>query len=311
MNYIQHEIRFPSSDGKNTVYAEIFTPKTETAKGVIQISHGMVDYIGRYKNLVAYFTARGYIVAGNHHLGHGKTAASDEDLGFFASKGGIDFLLSDLHSMNKHLRKEYPSLPIVLLGHSMGSFLARLYTVRYPNSVSGVIIHGTAGPNPLLPMGKGLAKLKRVFSGERYRSKTVKKLAFMGYNSRFDKSEGESAWLTRDMYAVTDRAEDKYTSFIFTLSAYIDLFDMLGRSNSKKWFASYPKDMPTLVISGDADPVGNYGKGPAYVYKHLTMERCTRVALKMYEGARHELFNESNKDEVFSDILAWLAENIG
>ncbi len=310
MNYIQHEVRFPSKDGKNTVYAEVFTPKTATAKGIIQISHGMVDYTANYKPLVSYFTERGYIVAGNHHLGHGKTAACDDDFGFFSSKGGIDFLLSDLHSMNKYLRKEFPALPIVLLGHSMGSFLARLYTVKYPGSISGVIIHGTAGPNPILPFGKGLARLKKIFCGEKYRSKTVRNLAFMGYNSKFDKSEGEHAWLTRDSYAVKGRDDDKYTSFIFTLSGYIDLFNMLGRSNSRSWFSSYPKDMPTLIVSGDMDPVGNYGKGPAYVYKHLIMERCTSVSYKMYEGARHELHNETNKEEIFSDILSWLKEII-
>ncbi len=310
MNYNYRDVRFPSKDGKNTVYAEIFTPKTVTARGVIQISHGMVDYIGRYKNLVEYFTARGYIVAGNHHLGHGKTAACDEDFGFFASKGGIDYLLSDLHSMNKYLRNEFPALPIVLLGHSMGSFLARLYAVRHPNSISGLIIHGTAGPNPLLPFGKLLAKTKKLFTGERYRSNTVRRLAFMGYNSHFDKSEGEHAWLTRDLYAVTDRDEDKFTSFIFTLSGYIDLFNMLGKSNSRSWYASYPKDLPTLVISGDADPVGNYGKGPMYVYKHLIMQRCTAVSLKMYEGARHELFNETNREEVFCDIESWIASSV-
>ncbi len=311
MSYIHHEVRFPSKDEKNSVYAEVFTPKTDEVKGIIQISHGMVDYIGRYKNLVEYFTARGYIVAGNHHLGHGKTAASDEDLGFFASEGGIDFLLSDLHSMNKYLKNEYPSLPIVLLGHSMGSFLARLYAVRYPTSVNGVIIHGTAGPNPLLPLGRGLAKLKKLFAGERYRSNTIRKLAFMGYNSHFDKSEGNHAWLTRDLSAVDDRDENKYTSFVFTVSAYIDLFNMLGQSNSRSWFGSYPKDMKTLVISGDADPVGNYGKGPEYVYKRLVLERCTSVSFKMYEGARHELFNETNREEVFGDILAWLGDAIG
>ena len=306
MKYNHFDARFPSADGKNTVFADIYTPKTETAVGVIQISHGMVDYIGRYKELVAYFTERGYVVAGNHHLGHGKTAACDEDLGFFASEGGAELLVEDLHTMNRHLRSEFPTLPVFLLGHSMGSFVARLYAIKYPSSIAGIIIHGTAGPNPILPVGKAVVGLKMLMHGERYRSKTVKKLAFLGYNSHFDKSEGPHAWLTRDIYLVSDRDENKFTSFTFTLSAYRDLFGMLGACNSRAWFAAYPKSLPTLIVSGGADPVGNYGKGPQYVYKHLVMQRCTAVSARTYDGARHELFNETNRKEIFADILEWM-----
>lgn len=308
MNYNYFETKFQSKDGKSTVFCEIYTPKTVTARGVVQISHGMMDYISRYEGLADYLTGQGYIVAGNHHLGHGKSAATDEDLGFFANEGGVDILLSDLHAMNKYLRSTFPALPVFLLGHSMGSFLARLYAVKYPHSVAGVIIHGTAGPNKLLPVGKMLAAGKRMTRGARYRSKTVNALVFAGYNSHFDKSEGEWAWLTRETALVSGRSEDKYTSFTFTLAGFMDLFDMIGECNSREWFEAYPKDMPTLIVSGDADPVGAYGKGPSFVYKHLLMEKCSRVRLKLYEGARHELFNETNRQEVFSDLAGWLGE---
>ena len=306
MNYNFSEITYPSKDGLHTVYAEVYTPKHRTAKGVVQLAHGMRDYVGRYKALAEYLCGEGYILAGNHHLGHGKSAGTSEELGYFADSRGVEYVVRDMHAMNKILRDEFPALPVVVMGHSMGSFITRLYVEKYPHSVKGAIIHGTGGPNPLLPLGKALASLIAKIRGKKYRSSLIKKLAFGSYNSKFPKSDGEEAWLTRDTSTVADRATDKYTSFDFTVSAYMDLFSMIGGCNSKEWYDAYPKEMPTLIVSGDMDPVGNYGKGPDYVYKHLLIAGCKSVQLKTYEGARHELFNETNKEEVFADLVSWL-----
>lgn len=306
MSYNYSELTFPSSDGKNQVFAEIYTPKTVSAKGVVQLSHGMIDYVTRYKGLAEFLTANGYIFAGNHHLGHGKTAACEDDFGFFAEKDGVKYLLKDLHAMNKQLRSLFPALPVIMLGHSMGSFLARLYVEKYPHDLAGVIIHGTSGPNGLIPLGKLAVGIRRMMKGAKYRSSFITKLAFGSYNSHYPKSEGKLAWLTRDTEAVSGKYTDKYASFKFTLAGYADLFDMIAKSNSSEWFSNYPKDMATLIVSGADDPVGKYGKGPTYVYKKLLMERLSRVSLKLYEGARHELFNETNRDEVCRDLLAWL-----
>ena len=306
MNYNFSDLTFPSKDGIHTIYAEIYTPKRRTAKGVVQLAHGMIDYVGRYKALADYLCGEGYILAGNHHLGHGKSVASADELGYFADEGGAGYVVQDMHTMNRLLRDEFPTLPIIVMGHSMGSFITRLYINKYPHSIKGAIIHGTGGPNRLLPFGKALVSLISKTHGKRYRSPLIKKLAFGSYNSKFPKSEGENAWLTRDVDAVSGRATDKYTSFDFTVSAYLDLFSMIGDCNSKAWFDSYPKELPTLIVSGDMDPVGNYGKGPDYVYKHLLISGCKSVGLKMYGGARHELFNETNKEEVFADLVGWL-----
>lgn len=305
MNYNFSEITFPSKDGKNTVYAEIYTPKIRSAKGIIQLAHGMIDYVGRYTEFADYLTGEGYIFAGNHHLGHGKSVGCEDDFGIFAEDGGIDLVIGDMHTMNKYLRETFPTLPLIVMGHSMGSFITRLYIEKHPHSMQGAIIHGTGGPNPLVNMGIAVSSVIKFFRGSRYRSKLIKNLAFGGYNSKFPKSEGENAWLTRDTDAVAGRSEDKYTDFAFTVSGYIDLLKMLRDSNSKEWFKEYPKELPTLIVSGGMDPVGNYGKGPDCVYKRLLIEGCKSVELKIYEGARHELFNETNRDEVFSDLVRW------
>ena len=306
MNYNFSEITYPSKDGKNTIYAEIYTPKTRSAKGIVQLAHGMIDYVGRYKEFADYLTGEGYIFAGNHHLGHGKSAACDDDFGIFAEDGGVDLVIGDMHTMNKYLRDTFPTLPLIVMGHSMGSFITRLYVEKHPHSMQGAIIHGTGGPNPLVNMGIALSNAVKLFKGPRHRSRFIKNLAFGGYNSKFSKSDGSNAWLTREGELVSDRRDNKYTNFTFTVSGYIDLFKMLRDSNSKEWFEEYPKELPTLIVSGSMDPVGNYGEGPDYVYKHLLIEGCRSVELKMYEGARHELFLETNRREVFADIVGWI-----
>lgn len=311
MNYEFSEIRFPSSDGINTVYGEIYTPiGNQPIKAVVQIAHGMIDYVGRYKALADYLAREGIAFAGNHHLGHGKSVKDDEDFGYFAKKDGVSLVLSDMSRMNKEIKERFPSAPIILMGHSMGSFLARLYAVKYPHTLDGVIIHGSAGPNPAVPLGKAVARTVKLFKGERHRSRFLKSLVLGAYNKKFPKSEGENAWLTREVSLVADRASDKYTSFDFTASAYLDLFDMLSKCNSKEWYKKYPKDMKTLIMSGDMDPVGNYGKGPEYVYRHLLVAGASNLSEKSYKGARHELFNETNRDEVFNDLASWIKSTL-
>lgn len=306
MNYNYEEYRFPSADGKHTIFSEIYTPKQATARGVVQLAHGMVDHPGRYTNLIEHLTGCGYIFAGHHHLGHGKSVNNADELGFFAPSDGVSLVVEDMHRMNRYLRATYPTLPLTVLGHSMGSFIARLYAVRHPHSMQGVIIHGTGGPNPLAPLGKIVAAAVGALNGKHSRSKLLYSLSLGSYNKRFDSSEGPNAWLSRDVEAIADKVNDPLASFRFTVSGYSDLFTMLSESNSKRWFGEYPKEMRTLIVSGDADPVGNYGRGVGTVYKRLMLAGCTDLEFKLYEGARHELFNETNREEIFADITEWL-----
>ena len=307
MNYIHRDITFLSSDGKNTIHAELFIPSEKEIKGVVQLSHGMIDYVGRYGNLAEALTGAGFVLAGNDHLGHGESVKTPDDYGFFASKNGYSYVIDDLKKMNDLLRAEYNGLPIVLLGHSMGSFLARLYAEKYTDSIDALIIHGTAGPNPALPFGRAIIKIMKLVRNEKSRSKFVSSLAEGGYNKGFDKSEGEGAWLTREAAMVADRPGNPKTNFIFTISGYGDLFYMLSAVNAKSWFESFPKALPTLVISGECDPVGDFGKGVRYVFDNLKKYGAD-ADLKLYPGARHELFNETNREEVFCDLISWIEE---
>ena len=308
MNYRFQEITYKSRDGVSTVYAELYIPRNAEVKGIVQLAHGMADYVGRYTELADYLCARGFVFAGNHHLGHGKTAGTPEEFGYFAERDGVNCLLRDMHTMNRYLRESFPSLPVILIGHSMGSFLARLYANRYPHSIKGLIIHGSAGKNPLTPMGRAVASLVSLIRGPRHRSPLLDTLAFGSYNKNFDKSEGKYAWLSSDNEKIRGKGEDPYASFMFTASGFSDLFRMLDECNSKGWYRSFPKEMPTLVIGGGADPVGNYGKGHAEIYKRLLIAGAGKVSEKLYPDARHELFNETCRGEVFEFLASWIGE---
>ena len=305
MSFIHRDVTFPSSDGKNTIHAELFVPSDKNILGVVQISHGMMDYIGRYRGMAEAFCEAGYALCGHDHLGHGDSVKTPDDYGFFASKDGYDFVIDDVKRMNDLIRKDFPGVPVVLLGHSMGSFIARLYAVDYEDSIDGLIIHGTAGPNPATDAGLLLVKILRAVKGERHRSRFVCSLADGGYNKGFDPAEGSGAWLTRDPSMVADRVGNPKNDFIFTLAGYEDLFYFLGNCNDSQWFCEFPKGLPTLIVSGENDPVGGFGKGVRYVYDNLKKNGAD-VSLKLYPGARHELFMETNREEVFSDLIKWV-----
>ena len=305
MSFIHRDVTFPSSDGKNTIHAELFIPSDNNISAVVQISHGMMDYVGRYRGMAEAFCAKGIALCGHDHLGHGDSVSTPDDYGFFASKDGYDFVIDDVKRMNDLIRREFPGVPVVLLGHSMGSFIARLYSVKYADSIDGLIIHGTAGPNPATGAGLLLVKILRAIKGERHRSRFVCSLADGGYNKGFDPAEGDGAWLTRDPSMVADRVGNPKNDFIFTLAGYEDLFTFLGNCNDQRWFREFPMGLPTLIVSGESDPVGGFGKGVRYVYDNLKKNGAS-VQLKLYPEARHELFMETNRNEVFADLIAWI-----
>ena len=296
---------FLSADGTNRVAYYIFVPyKTPTA--ILQISHGMSEHIMRYEPFADFLCECGVVVCGNDHLGHGNTAADDASLGYIAPRGGADLMVADLKKMTELIRAEYESFPHILFGHSMGSFLAREYLATYKDATDAAIISGTAGPESPTGAGKLAARLNGKLFGERNRSEFIYKLAFGSYSKKYPKGSSEYLWLSRDEATQKAYAEDKFCGFRFTASAYCDLFDVLGRVSSKKWAKKINKNTPILMISGDMDPVGNYGKGVMEVYRRLKAADVRDVTLKLYADGHHEMLNEINRYDVFYDILAWL-----
>lgn len=300
------EYSFLSADGKTTVYYSLWLPKGDPV-GVVQICHGMGEHIARYAWLAEQLTAQGYAVCGDDHLGHGRTARTKEDLGYFGEKDGWLHLVEDEHTLRGDMQRRFPGLRYFLLGHSMGSFITRNYVAKYGDGLAGYICCGTSGPNPGAGLGIFLTNILCALGKGRKTGYFINKLAFGGYNSRYENAQTGLEWLSRDQSVYLPFADDEKCNFIFTNAGFRDLFRLLNNVTGLKWSARIPKDLPILVMSGDMDPVGQYGEGPKKVYAWLREAGIRDVTLKLYPDARHELHNELNRDEVVEDLAAWLS----
>ena len=294
---------FTSANGVDQITYYVYQPQGDP-KAVVQISHGMCEFIERYEPFIEYLTDHGYLVCGNDHLGHGRSAG--ETLGYFADRRGYDYLPRDLYQLTLLIKETYPVLPYFLLGHSMGSFIAREYLYHHGELLSGAVISGTSGRQPAYPAGILLSRLIALIRGKTYRSVFLDRMAFGRYNKRFGGKYGDSYWLTKDQAEVDAYRNNPLCNFLFTAEGMNTLFHLVGRCNRASRFRKLPKELPVLFISGDMDPVGQYGKGPRQAARRMKAAGLTDVTLQLYPDGRHECINEQNKGEVWADILAWL-----
>jgi len=271
-----------------------------TPRAIVQLLHGMAEHIGRYERLAKALNQAGYLVIGRNHPGHGPHA---EQLGYFADKKGWDMLLEAAHQVSLMVKNEYPYLPLYLLGHSMGSFAAREYALRWGGELDGLILSGTGFfGRPLCAAGKILAKL----SPQKRTAKAVDKIAFSSNNTPFKPARTAFDWLSRDEEEVDKYIADPYCGFIFTGRAFADFFGGLIALTDVKRLSQMPKDLPVYFLSGENDPVGQMGKGVKKVAEQFKKAGMANVTEKLYPDARHELFNELNRDQVTADLIGWL-----
>ncbi|MBR0025949.1 MAG: lysophospholipase [Clostridia bacterium] len=297
------EITFPSHTKECEIFARIYYPKG-TPKGILQLAHGMAEHIDRYDEFAKTLCAQGYLFAANDHAGHGRSLKDDAHKGYFAAEDGWTAVVEDLRELRAVLKAEYPELPYILMGHSMGSFLARTYAARYPDEMDALIISGTSGKNPVLGIAKWLASREIKKHGAMTPSLLLNKLAFGSYNKQFKPERTGFEWLTTVDSIVDAYVADPLCGFPFTAAGFRDLFNGLGEVSEPSWAGKVP-NVPILIFSGDQDPVGANGKGVKEVADAL-VKSGHAVTLKLYPGCRHEMLNESCKEEVSEDILAFL-----
>lgn len=305
----REDFYFDSANGVNRIHGILWRPEGEV-KAAVQLSHGMVEYVERYAALAEYLNARGVAFIGNDHLGHGQSATSEADYGYFAKKNGDTAVLSDLSTVTRKANAWFPGVPVFLLGHSMGSFFARRYVTLHGEEIAGAIIMGTGyQPAALTTLGGWIASVIMKVKGERCRSSLMYQMMLGGYNKRFQ-TEGQNAWLSKETENVKRYNKDPLCSFRFTASACRDFMHLLTELAKHKDFDKIPKDLPVLFIAGEDDPVGDFGKGVKKAYEEYVALGIKNVNLKLYPGLRHEIVNEAEKETVFGDIYDWIKGEI-
>lgn len=277
---------------------------------IVQIAHGMAEHAQRYERFATALTEAGYAVYADDHRGHGVTSKTG-DVGYFADQDGWSKTVEDLAALTKHAQSEHPGLPVVLFGHSMGSFLSRGYAIRHGADLAALVLSGTAGdPGLLGKVGQTLATAQAKVRGRKHTSGLMDKLTFGQYNAAFKPTRTAFDWLSRDEAEVDKYVADPKCGEVFTAGFYSDLLGGFGEINSDSKVAAVPNDLPILLISGDKDPVGDSGKGVKSVAAQLERAGVKDVTVTLYPDARHELLNETNRDEVTADVLAWIAKHL-
>ena len=307
---MRDEFYFPSKDGNTEIHTIEWKPDKEV-KAVLQLCHGMVEYIGRYDEFAQFLCDKGYYVVGNDHLGHGKSVQAKSEYGFFNEKYGNVCVLGDIQTLRQRTAKKHPDGPYFMLGHSMGSSLLRQYIEMYGNGLAGVVLMGTVEDHSkaALLFGKRLCRIMAAFRGWHYRSKLVDDLAIGGYNKKFKPARTQADWITSDYERLEKYATDPLCTFRFTVNAYYNMF--LGMINMQRKESVYmiPKGLPVLFVSGAEDPVGGFGKGVRKIYEKYRAAGIQDVALRLYTGDRHEILNETDRQQVYEDLFGWFEDH--
>lgn len=304
---MQREMSFDSCVNDERIFVRIIEPADKAnVKAVLQISHGMAEHSLLYLDFARHVASYGYAVAVNDHLGHGKSVSSGGEYGYFG-KGGCQNLVQDMHKLYALMRKDYPVVPYIMLGHSMGSFLARSYTVQFGSELAAAIYLGTCGDlnAAVFAAEKRLANALVKKKGEKGHDPIFAKLSTVKYNQTFMPATTVNDWLSRDTAEVDKYTKDPLCGFDLTVSGYRDIIDLQSEISSSQWYAKVP-DIPILIISGEKDPVGGFGKGVKKVAQRLK-KAGRNVRLVLYPGARHVVLCETNKQEVNDEILNFLA----
>ena len=301
---------FQSSTGRTSIHALKCVPDGKP-RAVVQIAHGIAEHIDRYRPFMEFLADNGFVVAGNDHLGHGKSIRVPEEQGFFAEKDGWWRVVDDMDKLHDIMSKEYPELPYVLFGHSMGSFLTRTYLIKHLDKYDGVILSGTGHQSPALVLGgNAAASVMAKLNGAMGDGTKLDSLAFGTYLSKIENPRTKFDWLSRDAEQVDKYIADPLCGFIGKSGLYRDMMQGIKFITNKNNIAQMNKEKPVYFMSGDGDPVGDYGKGVERAYKAFCDAGLHDVFMRLYPGGRHEMLNETNKEQVYQDILSWLNEKI-
>lgn len=307
---VKREFTYPSTDGRTKIHAIEWIPDGEV-KAVLQMCHGMVEYIDRYHDFATYLADRGIYVVGHDHLGHGQSVCSAGEYGYFPQPDGNKLVIGDIHKLRMMTKEKYENVPYFMLGHSMGSFLLRQYLTMHSKGLAGAIIMGTGHQSlMILKAGQLVCKITAAIKGWKYRSEFVNNLSFGSFNKKFEPAETPKDWVTsykpiRDIYV-----KDPLTSFTFTVGGYYQMFEGMKVLDTKGSVDKICKDIPVFFVAGEDDPVGDFGKGVQRIYEKYKSAGIKDTSIKLYKGDRHEILNEVDREQVYEDLYCWITEKI-
>ena len=311
---------FLSADGKSRINAKLWTcasfgspdaPGPETPKAVVQIVHGMAEYIDRYDDLASYLVGCGFVVCAEDHIGHGGSVDDESLYGHMPAHGGKDILISDAHMLRRIVSECYSGVPYVMYGHSMGSFIVRAYIARHGDGLAAAVLSGTGNvPEGLSKMGRSMARALAAMRGETYHSKMIDGMGAGGYGKKIENARTPLDWLSTDDAVVDAYIADPKCGFMFTVGGYATLLDLTAEVVTAECAAKVPKALPCLFVAGDGDPVGDFGKGGEAAAKLLRDAGVETVDCTIYKGMRHEIHNEIGHEKVYSDIAEWIAAHV-
>lgn len=301
---------FFDSCGSGKIHVCRWTPTGE-AKAVLQIVHGIAEFVERYDDFANYLTSMGYIVVAEDHMGHGQSIGENGIRGYF--HGGWFNGVADTYKLMQDTMADFPSLPYVLFGHSMGSFMVRTILAQYPDSgITAAIICGTGWqPKFALPLLIKVVEGMCKKNGEQNPSEQLQQMIFGGYNKKIANPRTASDWLTRDEAIVDAYVAHPLCGFTPACGLLRDMMKGIYYVEQPENLAKMKKHLPVLFIAGTEDPVGPYGKGVEKAAAAFIKAGMSNVSLKLYPDCRHEILNELNKQEVYDDICSWLADYIG
>ncbi len=284
----------------------LWAPET-APRGIVQIYHGLGEHAGRYARLAGAARDRGLLVCAHDHRGHGPATV---EYGFFAERDGWDAVVADGQTVADALGDEYPGAPRVLLGHSMGSFIAQAYAMRYGRALAALVLSGSTLPaRAQVVPGRWLARAIALFRGRRAQSALLDTMGFGAFNKPFEPARTEFDWLSRDPAEVDRYVADELCGGPYTIGLWIDFLGGLAQVGRRDSIARIPRKLPILITGGSDDPVGgSHGMSRlSEAYRRCGHEKTTT---RIYAGGRHEMLNETNRDEFTTDVLDWIDEQL-
>ena len=301
---------FDSNDKKTSLKAVKYIPDNKPKCLLITV-HGMCEYIERYDEFASFLAKNDIAFYGYDLLGHGDSVSSNEDLGFFSEDDGYLIVQKDTQKLMEIAKSEYNDVPCFIMGHSMGSFIVRFFTSMHSNEIAGSIIMGT-GMQPVAAVKFGVLACKTIalFKGWHHRSKFINSLVIGPYNKKWEPSKTHCEWLSKNEDSNQKYHDDPKCGYRFTLNGFLTLFKTIEKTLDKNLVGNIRKDLPILLVSGDEDPVGSCGKEVKAVYDMFKELGLNNTTMKLYEGDRHEILNELDKEQVYQDILEWINGNL-